>query len=132
MIPDELRMAGDASDEQGTADAIYAAADAWEKLQNEYNGLTDIADGLYHTVIEVVAENEKLEKRLEAAETQLEHADNRIANLTEDNAASLRRLEAAEKENHALRVMYSETTDDGDLEIDAMLKDYIAALQEES
>jgi hypothetical protein len=64
--PDELRLLRNGDNEHDAE--LDAAADAWEKLQNDYNGLTDIADGLYHTVIEVVAENEKLEKRLEAAE----------------------------------------------------------------
>ena len=45
-----------------------------------------------------------------------------------DNIALRKQLEATERQNKALRVMYSETTDDGDTEIDAMLKDYIAAL----
>ena len=34
----------------------------------------------------------------------------------------------AETENHALRVMLNEETGDSDAEIDAMLKDYVAAL----
>jgi DNA integrity scanning protein DisA with diadenylate cyclase activity len=40
-------------------------------------------------------------------------------------------VEALEKENRALRIMYNEATGDGDLEIDAMVKDYVAALAAE-
>ncbi len=48
-----------------------------------------------------------------------------------DMAWLIERLEEAEKENHALRIMYNEETGDGDIEIDAMLKDYVAALAKE-
>jgi hypothetical protein len=79
--PDELREEAEKArcmDYPQLAVMLDAAADAWEKLQNDYNGLTDIADGFYHTVIETVAENEKLEKRLETAVAHIDEVDGRL------------------------------------------------------
>jgi hypothetical protein len=71
--PDELREEAEKArcmDYPQLAVMLDAAADDWEKLQDQYNGLVDIADGFYHRTVELVAENEKLEKRLEAAERE--------------------------------------------------------------
>jgi hypothetical protein len=91
MTPDELRQENPITTPNGLrayAEAgislgpnmLLAAADAWKKLQNEYDGLADIADGFYKRVNDWVAENDELSGRLKAAEKVREAVTQDIAN----------------------------------------------------
>jgi len=98
--PDELREEAEKArcmDYPQLAVMLDAAADDWEKLQDQYNGLVDIADGFYHRTVELVAENDKLTARIEECERERDGAEDIARHLFANNDTLRKRLEAAEK-----------------------------------
>lgn len=74
--------------------------------------------------------SETLRELAEGNKWDCKQIDEGCPEIWPDLLAAADAWDKKERENEALRAMYRETTDDDDASIDAMLKDYVAALKE--